>query len=56
MIDVMQHDMTAVQMVSITYFNALPTTVKRSGNERFCARVSTVELPTNSFPLTDHPG
>jgi hypothetical protein len=56
MIDVMEHDMTIVQMVYITYFNALPTTVKRPGNERFCAGVSTGELPTNSFPLTDHSG
>jgi hypothetical protein len=49
MIDVMLHGMTPVQMVYVTYFNELTTTVKRSGNGRFCTRVSTAEPPQIFF-------
>jgi hypothetical protein len=47
--DVMLHDMTPIQMVYVTDFNELTTTVNRSGNERFCARGSTAEPPQILF-------
>jgi hypothetical protein len=49
MMDVMLHDMTLIQLVDVTDFNELTTPVNRSGNERFCARVSTAEPPQILF-------